>query len=178
MNGSKIGFFSGDIKCLVEDIQILKPTIFISVPRLLNRIYDKVMAGVQSSKAKKWLFDNAYQSKLSEVKNGVLRRDSMWDWLVFGRIQKLLGGNIRGILSSSAPISDRVMEFYQVAFGCYVSCFEFGLTVMIVNLTLTLPHIHIWKLFNAAMLNQLRPLHPFVLDIIGIACMIISVTDN
>jgi long-chain acyl-CoA synthetase len=43
MNGSKIGFFSGDIKCLVEDIQILKPTIFISVPRLLNRIYDKVI---------------------------------------------------------------------------------------------------------------------------------------
>jgi len=42
MSGSHIGFFQGDVKKLVGDIQELKPTIFISVPRLLNRIYDKV----------------------------------------------------------------------------------------------------------------------------------------
>ena len=42
MCGAKIGFFGGDIKLLVNDIQTLRPTIFISVPRLLNRIYDKV----------------------------------------------------------------------------------------------------------------------------------------
>lgn len=29
---------------LLEDIQELRPTIFSSVPRLWNRIYDKVMA--------------------------------------------------------------------------------------------------------------------------------------
>ncbi len=44
MSGSRIGFFRGDIKTLADDIQELKPTIFISVPRLLNRIYDKVVA--------------------------------------------------------------------------------------------------------------------------------------
>ena len=31
---------------LLEDIQELRPTIFSSVPRLWNRIYDKVMAQV------------------------------------------------------------------------------------------------------------------------------------
>ena len=40
--GAKIGFFRGDVKQLVSDIQCLKPTMFVSVPRLLNRIYDKV----------------------------------------------------------------------------------------------------------------------------------------
>lgn len=45
MNGAKLGFFQGDVKKLVGDIQELKPTIFISVPRLLNRIYDKVTLG-------------------------------------------------------------------------------------------------------------------------------------
>ena len=44
-SGGRIGFFRGDIKLLIEDIQALKPTLFLSVPRLLNRIYDKV--GVQ-----------------------------------------------------------------------------------------------------------------------------------
>lgn len=43
MSGSHIGFFRGDIKRLMEDIKDLKPTIFPSVPRLLNRFYDKVM---------------------------------------------------------------------------------------------------------------------------------------
>jgi long-subunit acyl-CoA synthetase (AMP-forming) len=32
---------------LLEDIQELRPTLFSSVPRLWNRIYDKVMAQVR-----------------------------------------------------------------------------------------------------------------------------------
>ncbi len=35
---------SGNVLELLEDIQELRPTIFSSVPRLWNRIYDKVMA--------------------------------------------------------------------------------------------------------------------------------------
>ena len=42
MCGGRIAFFGGDIKRLVNDIQVVRPTIFVSVPRLLNRIYDKV----------------------------------------------------------------------------------------------------------------------------------------
>ena len=41
-SGGRIGFYRGDIKLLIDDIQALRPTLFVSVPRLLNRIYDKV----------------------------------------------------------------------------------------------------------------------------------------
>ena len=41
-DGGKIGFYRGDVKLLIEDIQALRPTVFVSVPRLLNRVYDKV----------------------------------------------------------------------------------------------------------------------------------------
>ncbi len=40
--GGKIGFYQGDIKKLTDDMKELKPTIFCTVPRLLNRIYAKV----------------------------------------------------------------------------------------------------------------------------------------
>ena len=40
--GARIGFFQGDVRKLMDDIKELKPTIFPSVPRLLNRFYDKV----------------------------------------------------------------------------------------------------------------------------------------
>jgi len=42
MCGAKVGFFQGDIKLLLEDIKELRPTIFVTVPRLLNRVYDRV----------------------------------------------------------------------------------------------------------------------------------------
>lgn len=42
MFGSKIGYFGGDVLKLTDDCQVLKPTMFPSVPRIYNRIYDKI----------------------------------------------------------------------------------------------------------------------------------------
>lgn len=41
-NGACAGFYRGDVRLLFDDIAILAPTIFISVPRLWNRLFDKV----------------------------------------------------------------------------------------------------------------------------------------
>jgi long-chain acyl-CoA synthetase len=38
----QVGFYRGDVLTLLEDIEELQPTLFTSVPRLYNRIYDKV----------------------------------------------------------------------------------------------------------------------------------------
>jgi len=42
MHGAHLGFSSGDVKLLTDDLMALKPTVFPTVPRLLNRMYDKV----------------------------------------------------------------------------------------------------------------------------------------
>lgn len=42
IHGGRIGFFQGDIQLLMDDLQTLQPTVFPVVPRLLNRICDKV----------------------------------------------------------------------------------------------------------------------------------------
>ena len=39
---------------------------------------------------------------------------------MFGKIQKLLGGRVRFVLSGSAPINSRVMTFLRIALGCEV----------------------------------------------------------
>lgn len=39
-----MGFYGGDVTKLTEDMQILKPTCFPSVPRLYNRIYGLLSA--------------------------------------------------------------------------------------------------------------------------------------
>jgi len=45
-HGGRIGFFQGDIRLLSDDMKALRPTIFPVVPRLLNRMYDKVSSAV------------------------------------------------------------------------------------------------------------------------------------
>jgi long-chain acyl-CoA synthetase len=40
--GVSIGYYSGDPLKLLDDLAELKPHFFPSVPRLFNRIYDKI----------------------------------------------------------------------------------------------------------------------------------------
>jgi long-chain acyl-CoA synthetase len=46
-SGMAVGYYSGDPLKLLDDLKVLKPTYFPSVPRLFNRIYDKINSGVK-----------------------------------------------------------------------------------------------------------------------------------
>lgn len=48
-HGGRIGFYQGDIRLLPDDMKALRPTIFPVVPRLLNRMYDKVRWACEGS---------------------------------------------------------------------------------------------------------------------------------
>ena len=39
---------------------------------------------------------------------------------MFSRVQQSMGGRLRFIITGSAPISSKVMDFARVAFGCQV----------------------------------------------------------
>ena len=54
-----------------------------SLPRLLNRMYDNVLAKARASSIKSKLFDLALSKKMEEVERGIVRKDSLWDRLVF-----------------------------------------------------------------------------------------------
>ncbi|XP_060076786.1 long-chain-fatty-acid--CoA ligase 1-like [Ylistrum balloti] len=120
MHGAQVGFSRGDVKLLTEDLQALRPTIFITVPRLLNRMYDKILSSVQGSKLKTTLLNLAMYSKTREVQRGVVRRDSIWDHLVFKKVQQTVGGRVKIIITGSAPLGSKVLDFVRASFGCLV----------------------------------------------------------
>ena len=66
--GGAVGFYSGDIRRLTDDMKSLKPTVMPAVPRLLNRMYDKLQAETNSSFIKRMLYNMALSSKFNEVK--------------------------------------------------------------------------------------------------------------
>ncbi|XP_033974686.1 long-chain-fatty-acid--CoA ligase 5 [Trematomus bernacchii] len=135
--GGKVGFFQGDIRLLPDDMKVLQPTIFPAVPRLLNRVYDKVQNSAQTS-FKKWLLNFAVESKFAEVKQGIVRKNSIWDKLIFHKVQESLGGRVRVMVTAAAPISPSVLNFLRASLGCQI--FEaYGQTECTAACTFTMP---------------------------------------
>ncbi|CAL8305441.1 unnamed protein product [Boreogadus saida] len=117
--GGRVGFFQGDIRLLPDDLKNLQPTIFPVVPRLLNRVYDKVQSAANTT-FKKWLLNFAVERKYAEVKEGIIRKNSVWDRLVFHKVQESLGGRVRVLVTGAAPISPAVLTFLRAALGCQI----------------------------------------------------------
>ncbi|XP_061643760.1 long-chain-fatty-acid--CoA ligase 1-like isoform X1 [Phyllopteryx taeniolatus] len=137
VQGSKIGYFQGDIRLLMDDLCTLKPTVFPVVPRLLNRIYDKIF-GQANTSVKRWLLNFAYSRKEAEMSKGIVRRDSIWDRLIFRKVQASLGGCVRLMITGAAPVSPTVLTFLRTALGCQF--YEgYGQTECTAGCTLTMP---------------------------------------
>ncbi|NXI66593.1 ACSL5 ligase, partial [Anseranas semipalmata] len=135
--GAKVGFFQGDIKLLTDDMKTLKPTLFPVVPRLLNRIYDKIQSGAKTP-VKKFLLNFAIAMKMAEVKQGIIRNDSILDQLIFKKIQENMGGRVRIMVTGAAPISPSVLKFLRAALGCQI--FEaYGQTECSAGCTFSMP---------------------------------------
>lgn len=117
--GVKIGFFSGDPLKLMADCALLKPTIFTSVPRVYNKIYAKLQAGLKEATGLGgYLFKNGVETKLENQRRGNGLTHSFYDKIVFGKIKGLLGGQVRIMSTGSAPIAAEVLDFLKVCFCC------------------------------------------------------------
>ncbi|XP_070427222.1 long-chain-fatty-acid--CoA ligase 6 isoform X8 [Equus przewalskii] len=136
-HGGRVGFFQGDIRLLSDDMKALCPTIFPVVPRLLNRMYDKIFCQADTP-VKRWFLEFAAKRKQAEVRSGIIRNDSIWDELFFNKIQASLGGCVRMIVTGAAPASPTVLGFLRAALGCQV--YEgYGQTECTAGCTFTTP---------------------------------------
>ncbi|KAM9052838.1 long-chain-fatty-acid--CoA ligase 5 isoform 1-T2 [Megaptera novaeangliae] len=173
--GARVGFFQGDIRLLPDDMKTLKPTVFPAVPRLLNRVYDKVQNEAKTP-LKKFLLNLAVASKFSEVKKGIIRRNSFWDKLIFGKIQESLGGKVRLMVTGAAPISSPVLTFLRAAMGCPV--FEaYGQTECTAGCTITSPgdwksgHVGVPIACNHVKLEDVADMNYFAVNNEGQICI-------
>ncbi|CAK9259791.1 unnamed protein product, partial [Sphagnum jensenii] len=120
-HGVGVGFYQGDVLKLMDDIEALKPTVFFSVPRLYNRIYDKITSAVKASGGlRERLFNVAYNAKKDALEKGKTP-SPIWDRLVFNKVKMVLGGRVRCLFSGASPISPDVLDFLRICFGGYVS---------------------------------------------------------
>jgi len=116
--GCRCGYFGGDILKLVgEDLPMLKPTFFPSVPRLYNRIFSQVKGKFAAlTGCKKWLIEKAVATKLANIATTGEVTHGCYD-KIFKAARALLGGNVKKMVTGSAPISADVLKFIQIVFS-------------------------------------------------------------
>lgn len=119
-NGGAIGYFTGDPLRLLEDVNILRPNYFPSVPRVLNRLYQGAMQAARAPGLRGSIFRTALEAKLKKYYETGDNTHPLWDRLVFRKVKAVLGGNIILMTSGSAPISTEALDFLKVGFACDV----------------------------------------------------------
>eukprot|EP01023_Acetabularia_acetabulum_P039941 TRINITY_DN3858_c0_g1_i4.p1 TRINITY_DN3858_c0_g1~~TRINITY_DN3858_c0_g1_i4.p1 ORF type:complete len:539 (+),score=109.49 TRINITY_DN3858_c0_g1_i4:213-1829(+) len=129
--GASIGYWRGDIKLLVDDIGSLRPTFFVGVPRVYDRIYNGVLDKINGAGwIKRSLFHFFYNRKLANIKRGMDpdKASYLGDTLVFGKVKERLGGRVRAMLSGGAPLAPHVEEFLKVCMCANIVVQGYGLT--------------------------------------------------
>ncbi|CAF1016694.1 unnamed protein product [Rotaria magnacalcarata] len=119
--GGEVGFWQGKVDKLLDDFRDFRPTLLSIVPRLLNRLYDKVRSEIlKKGVPGRILFRLAIHGKLALIRRGDFSQDTIWDKLLFEKVRQQFGGQVRRVVSSSAPLSAEVCQFARAAFSCFL----------------------------------------------------------
>jgi long-chain acyl-CoA synthetase len=145
---SAITIAYSDPKTLVDDMRIFRPTIFMSVPRLFERIYMTMQSLTASSPVKKAIFDYAMKTGLTLIetradKNGFIDmsegidltagvplslklRYKLVDKLMFSKVREMMGGRLSLTFSAAGSLPADLCKVF-LAMGIRI-CEGYGAT--------------------------------------------------
>lgn len=121
--GARVGYFHGNIVELVDDLKLLKPTGFMSVPRLYSRFGAAVRAAtVQQPGFKGALSRHIVATKNANLKNPdpskATNRHILYDRIWAKKVASALGlERAKYMVSGSAPLDPTLHNFLRVATG-------------------------------------------------------------
>jgi len=114
-------YFAESIEKLTENAQEIKPQVMTAVPRLYEKIYDKIiLKGETLTGIKKALFFWAVNLGLRYEPNGANgwwyeKQLSIARKLIFSKWQAALGGELKLMVSGSAPLQPRLTKVFAAA---------------------------------------------------------------
>ncbi|MGC6422939.1 MAG: AMP-dependent synthetase/ligase [Flavobacteriaceae bacterium] len=130
-NGVRI-YFAESLETISDNLKETHPEMMTAVPRLLEKVYDKIYArGAELSGLKQKLFYWAVDLGLEYQPYG--RNGAWYEFklkiarkLIFSKWKEALGGNLSLIASGSAPLQPRLAQVFTAA-GITI-CEGYGLT--------------------------------------------------
>jgi long-chain acyl-CoA synthetase len=124
MKGSKIAF-AESITQVKANLAEVRPTFMCAVPRVLEKVYLGILGNRNAAPpARQKIFDWAfsvgkqvskYKQRHEPVPVVLALKNAVATKLVFSKIQAVLGGRIRFLVSGGAPLSKEIAEFFHAA---------------------------------------------------------------
>ena len=114
-------YYAESLDTIGENIKEVQPQLFCTVPRLLEKVYEKIMAkGMELTGVKKKLFywavdlGNQYEAHKSggawyNFKLGIANK------LIFSKWREALGGNVKLIITGGAACQVRLLRIFSAA---------------------------------------------------------------
>lgn len=117
--------YAENINSIPQNIEEVRPTLLVSVPRIYEKIYAKIQAGIASQPEFKQRLVNwaiATGRKAARMKSNkqtlpvkLLVESQVADRIFFSKIRKKMGGRIRMTVSGGAPLAAELCEFFHAA---------------------------------------------------------------
>jgi long-chain acyl-CoA synthetase len=113
-------YFAESMDTIGENIKEVKPHVFTAVPRLIEKVFDKIMAKGDELKGIKkilffWAVKLAEEYEVSgkpvfyQIKLKIARK------IIFSKWQEALGGEVKAIASGSAALQPRLARIFLAA---------------------------------------------------------------
>ena len=134
-SNSKI-YYAENIETVGENMAEISPSIVVCVPRFFEKMYNKIIAGLDEAPDKKkkifyWAlkvgkdYTNIIHAK-QKVPLSLRFKHTIANTLVYKKVREKLGGNIKFFISGGAPLSPKIAEFFA---GIGITILEgYGLT--------------------------------------------------
>ncbi|MBP9674780.1 MAG: long-chain fatty acid--CoA ligase, partial [Bacteriovoracaceae bacterium] len=112
-------FYARSIDLILTDLVLVKPTIMISVPRIFEKAYEKIIQKIEKKPnfIKKIFFWFAKKSTDYQTHPNffsfIIKQIGFI--LFFSKIKKVFGNRIRYFISGGAPLSPTIIQFFKCA---------------------------------------------------------------
>jgi long-chain acyl-CoA synthetase len=114
-------YYAESMDKIADNLREIKPQAFSTVPRLLEKVFDRIMAkGNEQKGIKRMLFFRAVELGLKYEFNG---KNGAWyemqlavlNKLVFSKWREALGGNVKVVVSGGAALQPRLARIFWAA---------------------------------------------------------------
>ncbi len=114
-------YYAESLDTIADNLKEVKPQMFCTVPRLLEKVYEKIMAkGAELTGVKRQLFDWAIAlgNEYDNIKSKGVAYDlklAIANKLIFSKWREALGGNIQMIITGGAACQVRLIRLFTAA---------------------------------------------------------------
>lgn len=114
-------YYAESLEKIADNIKEVKPDIFTTVPRLLEKVYDKIVAKGKELKGIKrklffWALDLGLKYEIGSANGWWYEFQLMLaNKLIFNKWREALGGNVKAIVSGGAALQPRLARVFWAA---------------------------------------------------------------